>query len=89
MSHPGMTAVQAAQYRVLDADELSRIENERKIEQLRRIRRATQLREEYRYLKDFKVQLVHPQSHDVNLSFTLEELFDMFTLTQEWRDYPL
>jgi hypothetical protein len=89
MSHPGMTAVHAAQYRVLDADELSRIENERKIEQLRRIRRATQLREEYRYLKDFKVQLVHPQSHDVNLSFTLEELFDMFTLTQEWRDYPL
>lgn len=97
MSHYGIISSEPAKdyflkpvpYRVLDQTEIEKRENEIKIERLRIQRRLTNLREEYRHLKDFKVQLVHPQSHDVNLSYTLEELFEMFTLTQDWRDAVL
>jgi hypothetical protein len=88
MSHPGMTALEAIEYRVLDKTEVERQENERKIEELRRKRRFTQLREEYRWLKDFKVVLESPDGRK-NASFRLEELFEMFTLTQDWRDAVL
>jgi len=81
--------VKGVPYRVLDKTEVERIENERKIEALRRQRRMTQLREEYRHIRNYKVVLVHPQDGTVNRSFSLEELFEMFTLTQDWRDAVL
>jgi hypothetical protein len=81
--------IPAVPYRVLDKDEVERFENERKIEQLRKQRRMTQLREEYRHIRNYKVVLVHPQDGTVNKSFSLEELFEMFTLTQDWRDAVL
>lgn len=88
MSHAGMTAPQAATYRVLSAEEVAKADRERKIEDMRRQRRLTQLREEYRWLREYKVVLESPDGQK-NASFRLEELFEMFTLTQDWRDAVL
>lgn len=93
MSHGTMTISVADQYRVqqrsLTATEVSDADRERKINELRKRRRMTQLREEYRTIKDYHVIMQHPQTGATCSSFSLEELFEMFTLTQDWRDAVL
>lgn len=98
MSLPGMTAEQAAlmklqyvpavQYRALNVTEVTEADRQRQIENLRKTRRLNQLREEYRWLREYKVVLESPDGRK-NASFRLEELFEMFTLTQDWRDAVL
>jgi hypothetical protein len=88
MSHGGMTATQACEYREVTQEEHDRYERERRVEQARKNLRAKNLREEYRLMKDMQIVLTDRSGTPIT-RIDIEDLFDMFTLTQEWRDYPV
>ena len=88
MSHGGMTASAAGEYREVTQEEHDRYERERRVEQARKTLRAKNLREEYRLMKDMQIVLTDRFGTPIT-RIDIEDLFDMFTLTQEWRDYPV
>jgi hypothetical protein len=69
-----MTPAAAEQYRDL------------MVHSLRQRRRDAQLIEEYAYIKDFKLELTRNDGMKCN-SFSLEELFEMYDLTKDQREY--
>jgi hypothetical protein len=89
MSHGGMTQAVVLPYEALIHQENIAAARRDEMDRLRRRNRLNQLREEYRHIRSFKVTLTHPQTGQVNTSYSLEELFEMFTLTQDWRDAVL
>jgi DNA invertase Pin-like site-specific DNA recombinase len=76
----------AYEFKIISAGEIAAREREDKIERARRARYEGQLRSEYATLKDKQIQLVNRDGTN-SCRIDIEELFDMFTLTRNQRDY--
>lgn len=85
MSLP-VSTLPAYQYHIVSPGEVAARDREEKIARMRRMRYEGQLREEYAYMKDLQVQLVQ-RDGTPSCRLSIEELFDMFTLTRNSRDY--
>lgn len=79
MSHGPMTVEQARLYE-------RQIDEDPRIALARRKRYESNLREEYRTMKDKQIQLVN-RDGTPSCRIDIEELFDMFVLTKNWREY--
>ena len=86
MGLPQIEALPAYQYHIVSAGEIAAREREDKIERARRARYEGQLRQEYAHMKGMQVQLCS-RDGTPGPRLSIEELFDMFTLTRNSRDY--